>query len=165
MPFAISGGSNINSSQIVDDEIIDVDINSAADIRRSKLKTSDFISKFGIATKNIADASGTQVIAHGLGRIPIKIRLWCLATNASTLGNGSIGISNGTDQAAVGHNFAGGAPSEWSSSAFAIGLNADQNPATAGQTGVISVDATNITITWTKSGAPTGTRAFLWEAE
>jgi hypothetical protein len=33
------------------------------------------------------------------------------------------------------------------------------------QKGVVSVDATNITITWTKVNTPTGTAIIHWEAE
>jgi hypothetical protein len=33
------------------------------------------------------------------------------------------------------------------------------------QSGVVTVDATNITITWTKTSSPTGTYTLLWEAQ
>jgi hypothetical protein len=35
----------------------------------------------------------------------------------------------------------------------------------AGTTGVITFDATNIIITWTKNGSPTGTYQILWEVQ
>ena len=31
--------------------------------------------------------------------------------------------------------------------------------------GTITMDATNITITWAKTGSPTGTINFFWEVE
>jgi len=44
MPLAQSGGNNVGSSQIIDDQIIDADINSAANIDKTKI---DLLNKVG----------------------------------------------------------------------------------------------------------------------
>jgi hypothetical protein len=106
-------------------------------------------------------SSGTQTIAHGLGKIPKKVKLtgsyW---VNSSGLHMYlSIGAYDGTHQTNVWEewdtNVSTGLPSynQGTSTSYTINL--------AGATGVVTVDATNITITWT--GSPSG--SILWEAE
>lgn len=43
-------------------------------------------------------------------------------------------------------------------------LNSAATGDTVFQTGVVTADATNIIITWTKTGAPTGTYTLIWKA-
>jgi len=44
-------------------------------------------------------------------------------------------------------------------------IKASANADAQKQEGVISVDATNITITWTKTGSIVGTMNIIWEAQ
>jgi len=122
----------------------------------------------GSATKNLADASTTQVIAHGLGVTPLKVRMkaaYCPSTQYSLITEGT--WANGV-YAATGLLLREGsstaeADTAISSSSFIIRMHSDD--ATYYQTGTITVDATNITITWTKNGSPSGTQTFYWEVE
>lgn len=61
MPFAISGGSNVGSAQIIDNEIINDDINDAAGIVYSKLDLANSINSndFTDATLKIAAVTVT----------------------------------------------------------------------------------------------------------
>jgi len=115
----------------------------------------------GTTTKNAADSSATQTIAHGLGSAPSKVKLTATAIITATSSSTATTTYNGTTQSSV---------SVVSTGSSTIGidttftLNAD-NATTGTQTGVMTFDATNITITWTKTGSPTGTYTILWEAQ
>lgn len=112
----------------------------------------------GTTTKNAADASTTQNIAHGLGRIPKKVTITAFTSAA---GYQALTAYNGTTQNSVSNWYNGG----FSTSAI-FNLNSDTGSGSnAATTGVVTVDATNITITWTKNGSPTGTYTLLWEAQ
>lgn len=116
--------------------------------------------KNNVTTKNAADASGTQNIAHGLGFIPKFV--WITAINGDTAGLQRTGMAfyNGTTQSSLStYNVSGGLYT--SDTTFT--LNAANANAT--QVGVVTFDATNIIITWTKTGSPTGTYNLLWKAE
>ncbi len=125
-------------------------------------KTYSDTFKSGTTTKNVADASTVQNIAHGLGRVPNLVKLTCRgAASTSTHGHAVAEANyNGTTQ---------NSQSVWYNNAFVVDnsftLNGDETSGgNAGQTGVITFDATNIIITWTKAGVPTGTFQILWEA-
>ena len=69
MPLAQSGGSNVGSSQIIDGEIIDADINAAANINESKLdsnltRDSEMLPLFEVTAKTIiVNISAAQIDA------------------------------------------------------------------------------------------------------
>jgi hypothetical protein len=105
-----------------------------------------------------------------LGKAPLKVKLTANYSNGdySIL---SIGAFTAGGNTAVYTSVYGNGTShsytQTTSTSWAIGLgddNADA-PGTTGQTGVVTVDATNITITWTKHSTPSGTISFMWEAE
>jgi hypothetical protein len=124
------------------------------------------IFKNGVATKDATEASTTQNIAHGLGVIPKKIRIRAIAIRAtSTMGNWeSNTVYNGTTQSSMCY-LNGGADSFAIDTSGFILSTAQNSPGTNAQTGAVTFDATNIIITWTKAGSPTGTYTLLWEAE
>jgi len=121
--------------------------------------TAVTICKVGVSSHDVS-ITGAQTIAHGLGKTPKLIRItssmivntymcWCSGSYNGTSAAylyyyGSDGATNGTGNTLIltMSGFAGGAFAQ----------------ATA------AVDATNITLTWAKSGTPTGTCAFTWEA-
>lgn len=114
-------------------------------------------------TKSLADASTTQNIAHGLGVIPNKIKLTFIS-NFGTTSPGGIAVFTyiGTTKSVVGYVFSNGALRDMAGTDIIL-YEAGNN--TQFQTGVISKDATNIIITWTKTNSPTGTYGILVEAE
>lgn len=103
----------------------------------------------------------TLQIAHGLGVIPSKVRLSSTSNfGAATL----LSISQGTFDSS-GQNCVYGysqTTTGWLSGTsanaiyFISGINV--------LSGIVTVDATNINITWSKSNSPTGTGFILWEA-
>lgn len=106
----------------------------------------------GTATKNLADASTTQNIAHGLGFIPVQFIVVGVPPANS---NNNIAISlSGNDIAA------GTISADLPAATFNISTTSGTNR----QLGVITADATNIIITWTKTGSPTGTANLAWQA-
>lgn len=118
----------------------------------------------GDETKNAADASTTQNIAHGLGAAPSNVEIIAMlkGPTASAVDEG-LSIShvfyNGTTQSSMS-NYVSGAIVYTTDNSFT--LNTSQTTGT--QVGVVTVDATNIIITWTKTGSPTGTYILLWRA-
>ena len=121
-------------------------------------------SKNALATKDVADASGSQTIAHGLGRVPTSVNFdyFFGASAVSVIVHGSY---DGATNICAGHvhGTASGTFASFSSASFGAALaSTADSPVTAGQTGVITVNATNITIAWTKNGSPTGTVTFMW---
>ncbi len=115
------------------------------------------LNPFGITTyKNgatTADGSSTQTIAHGLGKTPKYVRL-----NSQSADGWSQGNYNGTTNSCVfkltGNN-------QGSTSSYAINVGGSGNQGVF-STGVITFDATNITITWTQTSGG-GTGNLNWE--
>jgi hypothetical protein len=128
--------------------------------------------KSGIATKNINDASTTQNIAHGLGRIPKIVRVKCMAV-ASALSQICLGVYDGTNHSGISICMTEGTTTAttdtiYSSATQELGFTAagSTSPFSGAnkQSGVITVDATNIIITWTKTGTvASNTVNILWE--
>lgn len=117
--------------------------------------------KNGTATKNLADASTTQNIAHGLGRTPRYVKITVLGvpvTGTSAETQQAISVYNGTTQSSLTHYNEAGIPT------IVTTLTLGSGGSSTYQTGVITFDGTNIIITWTKQGSPTGTHTLLWEA-
>jgi len=129
--------------------------------------------KCGIATKNINDGSTTQNIAHGLGRIPKIVRVSAHAAYAAALSEICQGAYDGTNHSGICLCSAEGTTTAlidniYNSTAAELGFTAatGTNPYTGAnrQTGVITCDATNIIITWTKAGTvASNTVNILWE--
>lgn len=118
-------------------------------------------------TKNSADASGTQNIAHGLGRIPknVRIKWWLISASWSvTWTLTAETVYNGTTQSSfsVVATASGSWYITWSTSFL---LNWNFSAWTQQQVWVVTFDSTNIIITWTKTGSPTWTYTLLWDAE
>lgn len=121
----------------------------------------------GSTIKDVADASTTQNIAHGLGRIPKKITITFLGAvrNTEAPAGEAVAAYNGTTSSVVGYQVVNAAARDMNSSGnIRLYGNLSGNE-TEFQTGVITFDATNIIITWTKTNSPTGTFGILWEAE
>lgn len=114
----------------------------------------------GSTTYNASTASGTQNIAHGLGITPKRVAISAVYSINNYMAR-AYTIYNGTTQASNYTSIdAGGIDVEYVGDSFK--LLEDNNYS---QTGVITTDATNIIITWTKAGSPTGTIYLLWEAQ
>lgn len=133
--------------------------------------TNPAIYKNGTTTYNLTTASGTQTIAHGLGKTPKFIRVkWILSVTDSgtdTRYRGD-GVYNGTTVSSIqeGTNGAGGAGlySNYIDTTNIINYNSGATGSDVQQRAVPTFDATNITLTWTKVNSPSGILNILWEA-
>lgn len=130
--------------------------------------------KNGTATKDVTDASAVQTIAHGLGKIPLNVHIKAMGSAAAQTSGGqgvqyAIGSDawyNGTTQVAVNStvSYNGTYYTSAGGTGFVLGANGNSGNPVITQTGVITFDATNIYITWTKAGsAGTGTHNLIWE--
>uniref|UniRef100_A0A6M3X915 Uncharacterized protein n=2 Tax=viral metagenome TaxID=1070528 RepID=A0A6M3X915_9ZZZZ len=108
--------------------------------------------KNGTITRDVSAADGAVTTAHGLGRTPIFVRITGLMA-----GEDSVGVYNGTTTSCV---WSYGDANDGNDDSNIIHYSDGTNSATA----TIGVDATNITLTWTKANSPTGTFHILWEA-
>jgi hypothetical protein len=130
--------------------------------------------KCGQLTRDISTASGAQNIAHGLGRVPSFVHLRLILIFSSSQSQECNAYYDGTNQSGMTVCWVEGTSTAstdfiYQSTAAAIGLsNAGATNPFSGATkasAVITVDATNIILTWTKSGSPTGTAYITWEVQ
>lgn len=122
--------------------------------------------KSGIITRDITASSGTQVFAHGLGKIPTIVRI---SSVFIPIGDDIVSHCFGCFDSSGNHSVSSIVGSDSSdesiSSSSVYGIDILTYPIALAQRGVISVDATNITITWTKNSTTTGVLVqILWEA-
>lgn len=121
----------------------------------------------GTTTKNAADSSTVQNILHGLGVIPKQVTINFSGQDQDSITATAIEFArtvyNGSVQSSQSfyRNTGGGAGVFTLDNSFTLN-SSNNNPAT--QIGVVTFDATNIIITWTKTGTPTGTFPGLWTA-
>lgn len=118
--------------------------------------------KNGESSHDVA-TTGAQTIAHGLGVKPKLIRITLLIASDSAFNGQSIGVYNGTTVSTI---YAWMFAAFNSTSAGTSTSNIIQifTTASAEAHATVSIDATNITLTWAKTNSPTGTFTFIWEA-
>jgi hypothetical protein len=124
--------------------------------------------KNGATTYDISTASGTQTIAHGLGRTPKMVRIRALFAAVSLAAGGAQFISetvyNGTTQSS--QSVYGSNTNVLTADGTNFRLGTDiSGPNTNYATGVITVDGTNINIAWTKTSSATGVYQILWQVQ
>jgi hypothetical protein len=113
-------------------------------------------------TKDLADANGaTNVIPHGLGRVPTYLR----ATGFVVAGSGQPLSSFGTfDGAAKCIFYSINGANIQSNSDTGVIVAFVPNGGVNFQAATVAVDDTNITLTWIKVGAPSGSGHIIIEA-
>lgn len=124
----------------------------------------------GVTTRDLSTASGSQTIAHGLGKTPKFVRINGQAYIAPSAAEFAMsdGVYNGTTTSTIYNSskFTNGS----SGSYQGTNVNTDTTNVInlvftgASQVATVSVDSTNITLSWTKTGTPTGTGYIRWEA-
>lgn len=120
--------------------------------------------KNGTTTRAGNAASGSQTIAHGLGKTPSKVKITAIATDTLTgdYNKWSQGVYNGTTTSAVYMVIFNGTSTCGVDSTSGVVLNGNGQS----QVATITCDSTNITLTWTKSGGGVnGTIQIMWEVE
>lgn len=155
----------LDTGDVLAGQIIEVVYNGTNFVLQSMIATTSLVVAYtnGTATKNAGDASTTQNIAHGLGKIPKYVKIMAQVEVSSSPGGTLLATAtyNGTTQSSV---------STYINNSFGIvsDTNFRLNTASAATTytsGVVTFDATNIIITWTKTGSSTGNYQLLWEAQ
>jgi len=119
--------------------------------------------KIGTATRTGGEESGTQMIPHELGQVPKFVRITALANHGVIE---SFGTYDGSTTATIfaSRTTNAGTPTSGNTSDRIIYLLKGGSPSSE-QSASISVDSTNIVLTWTKvlTGVDT-TIQILWEA-
>lgn len=151
MPIAGAGGANVGGAQITDNSISNADINSAAAIDMTKIALT---TKVINATRLMSGANGAVTYAHGLGRAPKLVKVDAYASMSASNHCTSSGAYDGASNMCSYKLSNDDATASAQNSTQAIHI---ESASGNGQTGVITVDATNITVTWTKIGAGTET--------
>lgn len=107
-----------------------------------------------VATRGITTASGDQNIAHSLGKAPKYVLIHVVAdTPAGGVGI-SRGFSDGSNHRCVFVEGDGTDNDSGSSSSKCVTIYADSSSNM--QEATAAFDATNVILTWTKTGSPTG---------
>lgn len=124
----------------------------------------------GVASYDLTTASGTQNIAHGLGVSPKIVKITAMWSNEATGASGASTshaytvYSGGVQSSAyVSHQSTSSSSSNDSEHGNVFRI-VDTAHNSNYQSGSLSVDATNIAISWTKTGTPAGTAYLVWEA-
>ena len=118
--------------------------------------------KFGSFTRDMTAASGDAVIT-GVGFQPrLVIFMAALTSNTSTF-SVSIDSANGSSGSGVGSIFTRGSASFLAGTSYSIQL--ETTAGTNFQSGSISAVGTDgFTVTWVKTGSPTGTANIFYAA-
>lgn len=129
------------------------------------------IYKTGNTTHDMTSTT-TTTIAHGLGVVPKITRITMNYANGNNVGQAAVrsfGTYDGTTQQCEytgfdgnGVNYDSGVDSG-KMIRFAYIASGTGSPSSQMNEGTVSVDATNISITWSKTGSPTGTGNLMWE--
>lgn len=116
----------------------------------------------GNDSKNASDASAIQTIPHNLPATPTRVRIVARAPGGfqALQGISAETIYNGTTQSSQSLYGTGNTTSLVTT--FTI---SDAAAASGDTTGIVTFDATNIYINWTKTLNPTGIFDLLWEAQ
>lgn len=117
----------------------------------------------GTTSKNVADADTTQAIAHGLGKIPKYVKITAImgTTSVTPAFHQALTTYDGTTQNSVSvYGPFNAAPTVDTN----FRVSTQDNTTSAYNTGVVTFNATNINIAWTKTSTPTGMAQILWEA-
>lgn len=138
---------DLNDNDIRANQIVNVIYDGTNFQLISPIATSLAKVSSGSTTKDLSNASTTQNIAHGLGVTPRSYRV------IGVLDGSSSAFSLSGNSVSVATRVIG------SQSTFSL-ASGNSNY----QDGSVSADATNISITWTKVGSPTGTANLIWEA-
>lgn len=122
------------------------------------------VTATGQTTYTLSTASATQTIAHGLGKTPKYVRVTFLRNAGSGFsGNAILTYNSANGSNGISMDYTNGAQRPQNSTGVVLygGINETEY-------NVISLaapDATNINLSWTKTGSPSGTAYMLWEVE
>lgn len=163
----------LSTGDILANQVCEVIYNSTGTVwelvNPASVILSTTVRKSGVATKSTTTAS--QTIAHSLGKTPTFVRATAYANVGTTAGYVLMasGTYNGTDTNSIFSSgsgvFSGTDVGSGSSTSVFLKLYVD-DAADTRMDATITVDDTNITLSWTETGSMPMTNIFiLWEAE
>lgn len=142
----------------------------ATDLTDGGSSTAHYHPRAAIAaTRDLTAASGAVTHAHGLGVAPKWVKVTAfLNTTAGSVGQiaHSVGHWDGTTYACAyngGYVSGSWALAAGTSTSYVVNLTLGGDASNDNQTATVSVDATNVTLTWTKNNTPAGTAILLIE--
>jgi hypothetical protein len=138
--------------------------NGANSLPSFKALPAAYSFKNGTTNYDLSTASGTQNIAHNLGATPKQIKITVISVSFYGLSIFSTGVYNGTTNSCVYVGDAGSGsptPNVSSSDSYFIHLMTSSGVT---QDATVAFNSTNIVLTWTKTGSPTGSAYIMWEA-
>lgn len=151
-----ANGSDLITGEIIIGQIVEVFYDGTNFVLGSPPASSFYgVTGSGLTTYDISSVSGVQNIAHGLGIIPKMFNVNAFYA-AGVLKNSASSL-NGNSISFISNNTTGSAQATFTLSGDGTVSNS--------QSAVITSDATNIILTWTKTGTPTsGTIQINWNA-
>ena len=117
-------------------------------------------SSFKLLTYDMSTASGTSTIAHSLGVTPRIVKITSFAAISASVKSWSIGSYDGTTTQSNTIDLGASATETSSTYAVKVGRMDTANY----QTATVAYDGTNVTLTWTKTGTPTGNAQLFIES-
>jgi len=112
----------------------------------------------GTTTHDISSTT-TKNIAHGLGSIPTMVRLTAVMASTNNRISYAYGVYTSAEYSVTLAGDIGTGTSETHGTGFILFANS-----AAYNQAAITLDSTNIILTWSKTGTPSGTISFVWEA-
>ncbi len=174
--------SNLNTDKM-ETSVLDTDVTLAAN-SDSKVATQKAtkayvdashvtVYKVGSATYDLSTVTGVQSITHGVGTTPKMIRVTAVysssgsGTSTETTSHAFVAY-DGTTQSAVSlfqhsTNASGTGFDSEHTADFRIRTSLSTN--NYYQLATVTFGSTTISISWTKTGSPTGTANITWEAQ
>lgn len=158
--------SNIISSNVFSGNSSgQINNSGTATVIRGNVGYGDNSVSSGKTSKDMTDNNGaTTVIAHGLGVIPSRVKftgfVGTTSTTAATHCN-SVGSYDGTTYAYIHVVTEVGNAAAFTNGTDAVLLLGSGNNT---QKATVTLDATNITLTWAKTNTPSSTAQIFWEA-
>jgi hypothetical protein len=160
-PIVKNYNTTLASGDIVQGQIVGVGFDGANYQMLSPVKSSITIVNSGQTTYDMSTASGTQTIAHGLGVVPKLVHLTALAPGPQAVSYSHAVITSGTTSKVT---LAWEESTGTQTAAIAFFQLYGSLSGSTYITGVVTVDATNISIAWTKFNSPSGTAQLIWDA-
>lgn len=117
----------------------------------------------GNFNQNIDSATGSVVVAHGLGVVPKRVRLTVTGCTSTTR-LFSMGTYNGTTNSSISSVSLASTGAGTRSSTYIAQLFTTIDFTTDGQQMTATFDATNVTFAFTKVGSPSMQAYYEWEA-
>lgn len=153
---------DLSTGDILANQIVEV-VYDGTNFQMVSAKSSPAMFANGVTTRTSTTASGSQTIAHGLGIAPKIVKISATLNTGTTNTFTSTGVYNGTTTSCV---YVYSAASNNTSGTDSTNIIKITDSLGQSQVATCTVDATNITLTWTYSATLAGgTIQIMWEAQ